>query len=128
MCAITAVTAFHQGRRDADNQPTMIAQTPPVAAGSANPPTSGRVEWPTVAVIALWAVGLQSNNPGTVAGPATITVNDADDASLITAVVMSDLVQMTLGFSGGRGYFSDPYKQGDLRPRKRDAARVRKLA
>ncbi|MDH6180442.1 putative serine protease PepD [Microbacteriaceae bacterium SG_E_30_P1] len=36
--------------------------------------------------VALWAVGLQGNEPGTVAGPATITVNDADDANLITAV------------------------------------------
>jgi len=40
---------------------------------------------------------------------------------LTSAVTRNDLVQMTLTMSFGRGYFSDPYKQFDNRPRKRDS-------
>jgi hypothetical protein len=40
---------------------------------------------------------------------------------LTRAVTRDDLVQMTLTLGFGRGYFSDPYKQFDKRPRKRDS-------
>jgi hypothetical protein len=33
---------------------------------------------------------------------------------------MADIVQLNLGWSRGRGYFSDPYKRFDARPRERD--------
>ncbi len=36
------------------------------------------------------------------------------------AVTADDLVQLNGTFSRGRGYFSDPYKEPDIRPRKRD--------
>ena len=39
--------------------------------------------------VALWATTLNSDSTVPAAGPATITVNDADDASLITAVAAS---------------------------------------
>jgi hypothetical protein len=38
-----------------------------------------------------------------------------------SAMTRNDLVQMTLTLGFGRGYFSDPYKQFDNRPRKRDS-------
>lgn len=41
---------------------------------------------------------------------------------LTQALSRHDLAQATLAYSQGRGYFSDPYKQSDLRPRVRDAA------
>ena len=44
--------------------------------------------------------------------------------SLTRAVTRNDLVQLNLGYSGGRGYYSDPYKQGDRRPRERKATTV----
>jgi hypothetical protein len=40
---------------------------------------------------------------------------------LTRAVSRNDLVQMTLTMSLGRGYFSDPYKQFDNRPRSRNS-------
>lgn len=40
--------------------------------------------------------------------------------SVTSAVSRNDLVQLSLGYSQGRGYFSDPYKQFDQRPRERD--------
>ena len=36
------------------------------------------------------------------------------------AVTANDLVQVNLTFNSGRGYFSDPYKEPDIRPRLRD--------
>lgn len=36
------------------------------------------------------------------------------------AVSANDLVQMNLTLNRGRGYYSDPYKEPDVRPRKRD--------
>ena len=36
----------------------------------------------------------------------------------------NDLFQLNLTYVGGRGYFSDPYKEPDIRPRKRDEAIV----
>ncbi len=41
--------------------------------------------------------------------------------SLTRAVSRNDLVQLSLGYAGGRGYYDDPYKQGDRRPRERKA-------
>jgi len=41
--------------------------------------------------------------------------------SLTRAASRNDVVQLSLGYSGGRGYYSDPYKQGDRRPRERQA-------
>lgn len=41
-------------------------------------------------------------------------------AGVTQAVTSSDLVQLNLTFNAGRGYFSDPYKEPDIRPRKRD--------
>ncbi len=38
------------------------------------------------------------------------------------AVTANDLVQLNATFSAGRGYYSDPYKEPDVRPRKRDQA------
>lgn len=43
-------------------------------------------------------------------------------AGLTQAVTASDLVQLNVTFNAGRGYFSDPYKEPDIRPRKRDQA------
>jgi hypothetical protein len=40
---------------------------------------------------------------------------------LTSALTRNDLVQVMLTLSFGRGYFSDPYKQFDDRPRRRDA-------
>lgn len=40
--------------------------------------------------------------------------------SVTSALTPVDLVQLSLGQSRGRGYFSDPYKQFDRRPRERD--------
>lgn len=36
-------------------------------------------------------------------------------------VTQNDIVQLTLGYSDGSGYFSDPYKFSDERPRKRNS-------
>jgi hypothetical protein len=40
------------------------------------------------------------------------------------ALTANDLVQLNGTFVRGRGYFSDPYKEPDIRPRKRDEAVV----
>ena len=42
--------------------------------------------------------------------------------SVTAALTRNDLVQLSLAYSQGRGYFSDPYKQFDQRPRERDIA------
>jgi hypothetical protein len=41
--------------------------------------------------------------------------------SLTRAVSRNDLAQLSLGYSAGTGGFDDPYKQGDQRPRERQA-------
>jgi hypothetical protein len=41
-------------------------------------------------------------------------------AGVTQALSPSDLVQADATFNGGRGYYSDPYKEPDIRPRKRD--------
>lgn len=43
---------------------------------------------------------------------------------LTQALSRRDLAQLTLAYSNGRGYFSDPYKQGDRRPRQRNSTTV----
>lgn len=40
------------------------------------------------------------------------------------ALTAVDLVQVNLTFNRGRGYFSDPYKEPDIRPRRRDQSVV----
>ena len=40
------------------------------------------------------------------------------------ALTSNDLLQVNLSFNSGRGYYSDPYKEPDIRPRQRDQAIV----
>ena len=40
------------------------------------------------------------------------------------ALTSNDLLQVNLSFNSGRGFYSDPYKEPDIRPRQRDQAIV----
>jgi len=67
-----------------------------------------------------------SNDTITPVGGGVLGITEADRKtyelmlSVTRAMGRDDLAQISLGYSQGRGYFSDPYKQFDRRPDKRD--------
>jgi Protein of unknown function (DUF3570) len=71
-----------------------------------------------------WSAGLAHS--GDVINPSTRVVKDEKKNVLdlnvgVTQVMgVADIVQINLGWSRGRGYFTDPYKLFDERPRERD--------